>query len=60
MAQQKNKNAYLYEVFEYLNYKQLFTLCWWELFNRKKLNSFYEGLKKGKSPIFAYKDAKSK
>ena len=60
MAQQKHKHTYLYEVFEYLNYKQLFTLCWWELFNRKKLNLFYEGLKKGKSPIFAYKDAKSK
>jgi len=43
--------------FKWLTIKQLLKLIWWEWFNKKKIEAFYNGLNMGKAAIFAYKDA---
>lgn len=45
------------KVFEWLSVVQLFKLIWWEWFNKKRLQVFYDSLKLGKAAIFAYRDA---
>lgn len=47
------------KAFEWLSKKQLFILIWWDLFNKKRMDVFYESLKIGKHVIFAYDDAKN-
>lgn len=42
------------DVFKWLPAKKLIKLMWWELFNKKKIATFYDGLKVGKSALFAY------
>lgn len=41
-------------VFESLTNKELFNLMMWELFNKKKINKFYENLKSGRSAKSSY------
>jgi hypothetical protein len=48
----KNSNS-----FKWLTMKQLLKLIWWELFYKKKIEVFYNGLNIGKAVIFAFKDA---
>jgi hypothetical protein len=45
--------------FQYLSYSQLILLCIWEIFNNKRLELFFIGLKKGKSTYYAFNDAKT-
>ena len=40
-----------------LNGKQIWNLCWWEIFKPRKVNKFYEMLQIGKAARFAYEDA---
>lgn len=40
-----------------MSYKQLFILLCWDIFNDKKLNAFYYGLKIGKNLNLAFADA---
>ena len=47
------------DAFKYLKYSEMLTLCWWQLFNKKKLKTFIIGLQKGKSAHFAYEDARN-
>jgi hypothetical protein len=44
-------------VAEVLTVKQLFKLAWWETFNGKKLDKFFEMLNNGKAARFAFEDA---
>lgn len=40
-----------------LSGKQIWNLCWWEIFKPRKVNKFYEMLQIGKAARFAYEDA---
>lgn len=44
-------------VFESLSFKQLCKLIWWEQFDHKKIDKFYEMLQVGKAAKFAFRDA---
>lgn len=45
------------QLFESLSGKQIRALIWWEWFNHKKINKFYEMLQIGKAARFAFEDA---
>ena len=45
------------QMFERLTGKQILTLMWWELFNKKRLDVFYHRIQIGKAAKFAYLDA---
>lgn len=56
----KHKRRALLEqanVHTWLHTSELFTIMWWEWFNKKKAEVFYKGLQKGMHPPFAYRDA---
>lgn len=48
-----------HNAFQYLSLGQIFRLSIWSMFNKKKSESFYYGLMKGKSVYYSYLDAKN-
>ena len=47
------------KIFESLSLKQISVLIYWESFNSKKINKFYEMLQIGKLARFAFEDTKN-
>lgn len=42
---------------KWLKLNQIIKLTWWDAFNKKKSEAFYNGLNDGKSAISAFNDA---
>jgi hypothetical protein len=53
--EEKFKNYTLLHMIQ-LTFKQRLYLAWWTLFDKKRINLFYEGISKGKSVYFSFVD----
>jgi len=45
------------DVFEVLSIPQLITIIWWDIFNQRKINIFFNNLDKGRSVRSSFEDA---